>query len=355
MTAPVRAVIVDDSAAQREVLRAVLAAGGVDVVGEAADGEAAVDLVARLRPGVVVMDIDMPRVDGFEATRRIMAATPTPIVIVTASREPCDVALALQVTELGALTVQPKPRADELGGPAATRLAELVRAMADVAVVGRRRRAGRAEAGAVAGAVAGAGAAARRRSREPVRVVGVGASTGGPPALIRFLGALHPLPVPVLVVQHLPETFIDGFVSWLASATPMPVRLATSGGPLRPGVVHVAPPARHLELADGMRAHLRDGPPEQGFRPSVSALFRSMAEVAGAGAAAVVLTGMGTDGLQGARAVHEAGGRVLVQDEESSAVFGMPRVVAEAGLAGTVGPVEALAREIVSACETEVG
>lgn len=361
MTGPVTAVVVDDSPTQRAVLRAVLERAGIDVVGEAGDGRTAVAMVARLRPSVVVMDIDMPGLDGLGATEEIMATTPTPVVVVTASRRPRDVALALEVTRAGALTVQPKPVVGASANEAeARRFGELVRAMADVRVVGRRGRGARSRrsdapgaAAAPTGRAAGPQPGSERRSRR-VRIVGVGASTGGPPALFRFLAELGgALPVPMVVVQHLPESFVEGFVRWLGTASSMPVRLPADHERLSAGVVFLAPPGRHLTVTASGRARLVEGPPEHGFCPSVSVLFRSLAEAAGAEAAAVVLTGMGTDGLDGTRAVHAAGGRVLVQDEESSAVFGMPKAVTEAGLADTVGCVEALAAEIVDACNRE--
>jgi two-component system chemotaxis response regulator CheB len=184
-----------------------------------------------------------------------------------------------------------------------------------------------------------------------VKVVGVGASTGGPVALHQFLSALPPdLDVPVLVVQHLPDGFAEGFVRWLATAAALPVRIAEDLAPLERGV-HVAPHGCHLEITRTWRTRLVHSPAVHGFRPSVSALFASLAANAGPSAVAVVLTGMGSDGLEGARAIRSRGGRVLVQDEESSVVYGMPRAVAQAGLADVVGPVEGLAREIADAAE----
>lgn len=337
----VRALVVDDSATARELLRTILSEDGdIEVVGEAANGADAVTSALALRPSIVVMDIEMPGVDGFEATKRIMTEAPTPIVIVTACHDPRDVAVTLRATEMGALTVLPKPP-----GPAsptfareAAGLRAIVKALADVKVV--RRRWGRR----VAVPVPEAGGA---NVDDSLRAVGVGASTGGPPALYRFLGALpRDLAVPVLVVQHISKGFVSGLVRWLAAATPIPVSIAEHGAPLTGARVYVAPDDQHLEVGEHERIVLSTGPLAGGFRPSASVLFESMARVYGSGATAVVLTGMGDDGVRGARAVRAAGGRVLAQDEETSTVFGMPRAVVHAGLADIVGPVEVLAARL---------
>jgi two-component system chemotaxis response regulator CheB len=212
--------------------------------------------------------------------------------------------------------------------------------MADVKVIGRRGpgtdgRAVPARPSTAAGAKA------------PVQVIGVGASTGGPAALYRFLEVLPAqLPVPVLVVQHIPDGFVAGLVRWLQTATTLPVQVAAHGQPLRDGGVLIAPHGRHLVVDGGDRVALSDAPPAGGFRPSVSVLFSSLAERVGAAAVGVVLTGMGNDGLDGARRLREAGGLVLAQDEATSVVFGMPRAVADAGLASGVGTVDELSRRV---------
>jgi len=343
-----RVLIVDDSTTARALLRGIFdAAPGLVVVGEAATGVAALDLVKRLRPSVVVMDIEMPAMDGFEATKRIMIEQPTPIVIVTGSDNALEVEVSLKAVGAGALTVLPKPPGPASPGHAteAVRLVRLVHALADVKVVRQRRNTSEsppARRPAVRPAIA------RPDPHRSVEVLGVAASTGGPAALYRFLQALpRSLDIPVLVVQHIAAGFIDGLARWLATATVLPVAGARSHAEARGGEVYLAPDGHHLTIRAG-RVHLSPADPVGGFRPSANVLFRSLADTYGAAAAVVVLTGMGEDGLDGAVQVHAAGGLVLAQDADSSVVFGMPSAVVRRGLTDTVAPVEELAYQVAA-------
>ena len=341
-----RVLVVDDSTTARTLLVEVLRADhGVEVVGEATNGRQAVELVGRLRPSILVMDVEMPVMDGFEATKRIMVEAPTPIIIVTARHDPRDVEVSLRALRMGALTVQPKPAgpgSDRFHADAA-RLVTLVKALADVKVV-RRRWMPEPTAPAPTRVPLGPGREAS------VRAVGVAASTGGPAALYRFLELLPgDLAAPLLVVQHIAEGFVAGLATWLGAGTALPVKVATDGEPLRDGVVYLAPDDRHLEVGRAHTVQLSAGPAVGGFRPSASALFASLAAAHGPAAAGVVLTGMGSDGLEGIRALQAAGGLVLAQDEHTSAVFGMPRAVVSEGLAQVVGPIEQLVSSVVRA------
>ena len=347
--APIRVVLVDDSPTARALMRRLCESDPrLSVVGEAADGQTAVELVASLRPSVVVMDIEMPVLDGIEATRRIMRETPTPILVVTAHYDARDVALSLRAVQAGALSLLHKP-----GGPGsptfqedAQRFVRLVRTMAGVQPV-RRYHTGPAtrRPGPRLSVALGLGA-----GEGPPRAVGVAASTGGPAALHRLLGLLPAtLPVPVLVVQHIADGFAPGLALWLGGATSHPVRLAEDRQPLEPGTIYVAPDRRHLEASRHGRVLLSDHAPVAGFRPSASVLFTSLADTYGPSAVGVVLTGMGSDGLDGARALRRAGAPVLAQDAGSSVVFGMPRAVTEAGLATSVGTVDELGAALARA------
>lgn len=329
--------MVDDSKTTRAFLGAILSRDpAIRVIGEATNGAEAVEMTRQLRPSLVLMDIEMPIMDGFEATKRIMIEEPTPIIVVSARHDVHQVEFGLQAVRAGALTVVPKPSAlpdEPEAGDQARRLVSLVKALAQVRVV-RQRRTPVGEEPSRAGA------------GRTIGVVGVAASTGGPAALYRFLEALpRTLGVPVLVVQHIAPGFVDGLARWLGGATVLPVSVAQPGTSIRGGEVYIASDDRHLEVRRG-RIHLAGSDPVGGFRPSANELFRSLAAEYGAASAAVVLTGMGTDGVLGARAVHDAGGIVLAQDAESSIVFGMPRAVVDAGLADVVGTVDDIARHV---------
>lgn len=329
-------VVAEDSTTARHILVSILGDDPmIEVVGEAANGAEAIELTRRLRPGLVVMDIRMPVMDGFEATKRIMSEVPTPVVIVTAMGEH-DVHLGLRAVQVGALTVLPKPGAPTGASHAdeATRLVSMVKALAEVKVVRRRDGAG----------ARGAPPTARLVNGSSASIVGIAASTGGPAALHRLIERLPRIEsVPILVVQHIAEGFTPGLVAWLGSATALSVKMAQDGERLVGGTVYVAAEQRHLEVTADGRAALTTRPPVEGFCPSATVLFESMARHYGPRSIAVVLTGMGRDGLEGAIALRHAGGRVLAQDEASSVVFGMPGVVVAEGLAELVGPVDALA------------
>ncbi|MBW3557696.1 MAG: chemotaxis-specific protein-glutamate methyltransferase CheB [Actinobacteria bacterium] len=340
----IRVLVADDSTTSRELLVTLLSADpAITVVGQAANGVEAVEMTSRLRPSLVVMDIHMPVMDGFEATKRIMIDAPTPVVIVTGAANARGVEMSLRAVQMGALTVLPKPPGpdDADFGAASQRLVSIAKALSQVRVVRRRRD-----------------PAATRVQAHPVQplngwaveVLAIAASTGGPPALYRLLEALpRTTRVPILVVQHISEGFAPGLVAWLGSGSPLPVKLAEHGDPLLGGTVYVAPDDRHLEVSPQRRVLLSQGPRVDGFRPSATVLFRSVAAVYGANAAGVVLTGMGRDGLEGLTELRRVGGRVLAQDEATSVVFGMPGVVVKAGLAHVVAPVEELAAELAAA------
>ncbi len=316
---PIRILIADDSPTAREVLEHLLSAEtGFRVVGQAEDGERAVALAARLRPDVVVMDIHMPGRDGYEAARGIMELCPTRIVMVSAVEDPKQVAATFRAVDAGALAVLAKPVSFIHPGyaVAADELVRTIRVMAEVKVVGRwpRRTDLRAER-----------TEARQASSVGIRVVGIGASTGGPAALKELLSALRgALPAPLLIVQHISAGFTAGFVDWLAGATGYPVEVAVHGRRARPGVAYVAPDNLHMTAAPDLGIVLSDADEENGLRPSVSALFRSLAANFGADAVGVLLTGMGRDGARELRQMRDAGAVTIAQDRESSVVYGMP-------------------------------
>jgi two-component system chemotaxis response regulator CheB len=318
---PVRVLVADDSELFRELLSGVVTAdGGFELAAVAKDGDEAAKMARQHRPDVITMDLNMPEADGFAGIARIMAETPTPILVLTAS--PTEAA-GFKALSLGALDILEKPRADadlrEYGRVLRTRL----RLLAGVKVIrhprGLRERKPTAP-----------------RRAEPPELVAVGASLGGPRALATILKRLPAsFPIPVVVVQHIADGFTAGLAGWLNQETQLQISEARDGEPLRPGRVLLAPSGRHLVVTRG-QAHLSDAPPVDTFKPSVTPLFLSIAHHYGRRACGVLLTGMGRDGAEGLKAIKEQGGTTLVQDEATSAVFGMPRAAMELGAADRV-------------------
>jgi two-component system chemotaxis response regulator CheB len=348
MTKPaarIRVVVTEDSAVTRALLTAILEdAPGFELVAAVPDGAEAVEAVARLRPAVVTMDLHMPRLDGVEATRRIMRESPTPIVVVTASSE-VDGRLTYDALAAGALSVVARPVGPSDARFATRRdalLAEL-RLMAGVRVV---RRIDREEPLAPPPPLP-----PRRLLRpvRPVRVVAIAASTGGPAVLHRLLGDLpRDFGVPIVIVQHMSAGFVRGLARWLSDVAPGPVRVARDGDVLGAGAILLAPDGAHLRVTAEGTVRLDHGPVIGGHRPAATALLESAAEVYGDRAIGVVLTGMGRDGVDGLARLHAAGAVTLAQDAASSAVFGMPRAALEAGVVEQVLSLEKLGPAIAA-------
>ncbi len=316
----IRCLIVDDSPTFRKVLRNILAsAPGVQVVGEAADGAEAVQQTLALKPDVITMDVQMPRKDGLEAITEIMKRLPTPIVVVSAAAAGDDV--TFRALEAGAVDVVEKPGADAVTmARRSEEIRQAVRAVAGLTLVTRHERTRRSSRELVGG-------------RTTVDCIGIASSTGGPAALAKILSGLPPdFDIPILVVQHIAEGFVDALVRWLQSQCALQVKVAERGEEVVPGKVLVAPTGKHLMVSLG-RVRLDDALPVRGFKPSGTVLFTAMAREYGANAAGLILTGMGTDGAAGLRLIRQRGGVTLAQGEASSVVFGMPREALESGAA----------------------
>jgi two-component system chemotaxis response regulator CheB len=323
---PLRVVIVNDSKTMRASLRAALAlTSDFTVVAEAADGLEAVEVVARTRPAVVLMDVVMPRSDGYAAMRAIMARVPTPIVMISAVVDPRDSAVAFETLEAGALCIAEAPPAPS--DPAyrfrCGTLAQLVRSMAAIDVA-KSRRPTDVPAAPVRPHV--------HRAASNISFIGIAASTGGPGALVAILAAL-PLGVmpPILIVQHIAVGFGESFALWLTERTQHPVEVARHGARLERGSVVVAPDDRHLGITSDHRIELSADPAIGRQRPAGDYLFHSLARYAGPRSLGVVLTGMADDGADGAVALRRAGGTIAAQDEATSVIYGMPKAALERG------------------------
>jgi len=345
----IRVLVVEDSTVLREFLVHLLnSSAELRVVGTAANGEEALEAVERWRPDVITMDINMPRMNGFEATRRIMETRPTPIVIVSGSWDPEEVATSFRAVEAGAVAVLPRPSG--MGHPdhevTATNLIQTVKLMAEVKVVRRWGRT-RHEAAAPAAAVW----EPQRPERMPaeVQAVAIGASTGGPLVLQTILSRLpKAFPVPIFIVQHMAAGFIPGFVEWLGQSSSLPVSVAAHRQQALPGSAYVAPDGSHIQVERGGRILLAHDAPEYGLRPSVSFLFRSVTAAYGPNAAGVLLTGMGKDGAAELKVMRKAGAVTIAQDRESSVVHGMPGEALNLGAASYVLSPEQIATALAS-------
>ena len=336
----IKVLVVEDSPVVREFLVHILGSDpAIRVVGTAHDGEEAIEAIARTQPDVITMDVHMPKMNGLDATRRIMETCPTPIVVVSGSTDPREVATTFEAMEAGALAVLRRPAG--LGHPdyeaTARELVQTVKLMSEVKVVRRWPRARRDQ-------VARPAQARLDHAPGKVRIVALGASTGGPPVLHTILSQLpEDFPAPVLVVQHMAAGFVRGFIEWLAQSSRLPVHLAAHGEQLLAGHVYVAPDELQMKVERGGRIALTRDAPENGLRPAVSYLFRSVAEVYGSDAVAGMLSGMGRDGADELKLLKDMGAATFAQDKDSSVVHGMPGEAIKLGAATFVLPPEKIA------------
>jgi two-component system chemotaxis response regulator CheB len=352
-----RILIVDDSAVMRSLLRSVVCADeSLEVAGTAADGESALRAIETLHPDLILLDVEMPVMDGLATLRQLRARGDRIPVIMCSSLTQRGARVTIEALACGASDYVTKP-AGQASREAAARALTLDLAPRIHALTSRLQSQPQPLS---------PGAARfpltlpmppvpkpQPISAAPV-VLAIGVSTGGPAALDILLPALPAnLPLPVLVVQHMPELFTRLFAQRLDGRCRLRAREAAEGDPVRAGTIYIARGNWHMEVlaasspGQAPTLHLNQGPLENHCRPAVDALFRSAAAVYGPGVLAVVLTGMGSDGLNGCRAIRDHGGSVLAQDEATSTVWGMPGAVANAGLAQNVLPLQAIVPEIL--------
>jgi two-component system chemotaxis response regulator CheB len=358
--------VADDSAVVRGLVARWIGEAGFELVGTASNGRIAVEMMGRHDPDVVLLDIEMPELDGTTALPRMLAMSPSVQVVMMSTLTTRNADISLRCLALGAVDYIAKPESSRGVTTSDTFRAELIeRVRVFGAARARTRRP--APAGTPAGTpaaptpahVAHPAPAARPatpftlrpkvRSRTAPRALLIGSSTGGPRAvgeMLEGVGAAALRRLPVLIVQHMPPIFTAVFAEHLSTRTGIKAAEGKAEERLEPGRIYVAPGGRHMGLAAGPGGpviKLTDGPPVNFCRPAVDVLFKDAAVVFGAATATVILTGMGSDGTNGARALTEAGGPVLAQDEASSTVWGMPGSVARAGLAEAVLPLPELA------------
>jgi two-component system chemotaxis response regulator CheB len=340
----IRVLVVEDSPLQRNLLKMLLESDqDIRVIGMAENGAEGVQLARALKPDLITMDIRMPVMDGFEATRQIMQEQPTPIVVISASVEAPDLAITFNAIKAGALDVVEKPTSVGAAGfeEIRRRLIATVKGMAMVQVT--RRDLSKISAPSAHPQVT------RRSSFRSPQVLAIGASTGGPLALSILLKAL-PLnfSLPIVIIQHMATGFTQGFVAWLQTESALPLAIASENQTIHPGKVYFAPDESHLVfMCRGVLTVTRD-PPVNYVRPSATVLFNSVAKVYGGEAIGVLLTGMGSDGAAGLQAMHQAGAFTVAQDEATSVVYGMPKVAAELGAVDQILSLAAIAPILVA-------
>lgn len=344
-----RILIVDDSAVMRSLLRSVLhSARGFEVAGTAGDGESALRLIEELRPDLVLLDVEMPVMDGLATLRKLRSRGHTMPVIVCSSLTQHGARVTIEALAVGASDYVAKPRGQV--GPT-----EAMQALSRE-LLPRIHALTSTEPAVPALATPWIAPPAARTAAvsSPPSVLVIGVSTGGPAALDVLLPALPAtFPLPVLVVQHMPELFTRLLAERLAQRCPLLVSEAAEGDVVRPGRIAIARGNWHLEILGSARPdqpatlHLTQGPPENHCRPAADVLFRTAAARYGSGVLGVVLTGMGSDGLAGSRAIRAQGGTILAQDQATSTIWGMPGAVARAGLAQRILPMHEIAPELV--------
>ena len=375
----VRVLIVDDSAVMRKIIASALQKEpSIEIVGFAANGLQAIEAIQTCNPDVMTLDIEMPEMDGLTALREIRKENKYLPIIMFSSLTHKGAQAAVMALTAGASDYVGKPVNTSGGIDDAFKVleAELIPKIIGLAkrVKSRRDREGKgigtekpptsvaalrpsattkplASASSISLPASNVGKVISGVLAKPAQAICIGVSTGGPEALMQVFGAFNaPLSVPIFIVQHMPADFTTLLAARLSATGVMTVKEAEEGEIASPGTVYIAPGGFHMTLSrPGTKTiiHLNTEPPENSCRPAVDVLFRTAAEVYGSGLLAVMLTGMGYDGLKGSKIIKEKGGQVIAQDEATSVVWGMPGAVVQAGLADSVLPIEKIADEII--------
>jgi two-component system chemotaxis response regulator CheB len=353
--AKIRVLVVDDSAFMRKALTVMLESDpSIKVVGSARDGLEAIDKFQRLKPDLITLDIEMPRLDGLAALREIMAKSPVPVMMVS-SATTTGAQATLDALELGAIDFISKD-ASRSGQDIMKIKDELLNKVKDI--VSRKRASGTGlrsdttEPGAPSGHLTVGRSLRKTQGNRDISIIAIGSSTGGPLALRTIVSRLpRNLPAGVVIAQHMPSMFTRSLAERLDSLSQMSVREAETGDRVEPGVVLIAPGGRHLTVrrsAGSPFVFVSDHPKDSPYRPSVDLLMSSVARTCGSAAMGVILTGMGSDGVEGLTEIKAEGGVVIAQNEQSCIIYGMPRAAIEADLADHIVSLDDIASEIVS-------
>ncbi|MFO0752708.1 MAG: chemotaxis response regulator protein-glutamate methylesterase [Thermodesulfovibrionales bacterium] len=351
----VKVLIVDDSAFMRNALSSMLSSDPeIQIVGTARDGLEAIEKIAQLRPDIVTMDVEMPRMDGIAALKQIMERSPVPVIMVSSiTTEGAKV--TLDALDLGAVDFIPKNLSELSVNIVKIReiLIDKIKHLGRKGLPGRRFRPAERATSSSNIAEPSRPLPVRTTGERRIGIVAIGTSTGGPKALQEIIPRLPKgFPVPIVIAQHMPPNFTGPFAERLNQLSEITVKEATDGEALRPGLALVAPGGGHMRVARGRGIEtvvsISTNKEEYIYRPSVDALMASVAELFPGRALGVILTGMGNDGLKGLTSLKGTGGRIFAQNEETCVVFGMPKAVVDAGIADKVLSLEEIAGEILN-------
>jgi two-component system, chemotaxis family, protein-glutamate methylesterase/glutaminase len=333
----IRILVVDDSLLMQHVLTDILQSDPQFlVVGTARDGEEALEKIPALNPDVVTLDIEMPRMNGLTAVRKIMEKNPVPVVMISALTQR-EAQLTLKALEFGAVDYVPKPSGQISLNMNSVRDELLLKVKTAASANVRPKPILTTES-------------EQTKLRSSERIIVIAASTGGPPALTHVLSHLPSNIPPMLVVQHMPKGVTKLFADGLNQSCKFQVKEAEEGDYLQEELALIAPGGFHMSITKNGRIKLNQDPPVNYVRPAADVTMNASAEVYGAKNIGVVLTGMGSDGAKGIRAIKEKGGATIAQDEKTSVIFGMPNMAIQTGCVDVVAPLEKISKEIMTAC-----
>jgi len=344
----IKVLIVDDSQVVQKLLKAIVMSDErFELVAVAENGRQAIEYVEKFAPDVISMDIQMPIMDGIEATRNIMQNIPVPVVIVSSFYQSTEVDMAMKVLEAGAVTIISRPNGP--GHPkyiqSAQKYLNTLKLMSEIKVVRRKKD---IQSTPLKKLTSTSPKLSKPNHIQKYQVLAIGASAGGPPALVTMLAELPAdFPLPVLVVQHIDSHFAEGFAVWLNTVSKIPVRIAVDGEKILPGQVYLPPGNYHLAIEDE-KIHLYNDLEPKGLCPSVDVLFKSVGKNYGKNSIAVILSGMGKDGAAEMKNLYDSGAFTFAQDENSCLVFGMPGEAVKLGAVCKVLPPQKIVSEIIN-------
>lgn len=342
----IRVLVVDDSQVAQALLTHILESDqSIKVIGYASSGVQALELLNTIKPDIITMDVVMPQMDGFEATRKILQTHPIPIIIISASYKKENVEKAFLAIEAGALAILEKPKGplDPTYESSKKNIIETVKLMSEIKVVAKRFPIAANTKPSLKGKLTDTNQETRK-----IEAVAIGASLGGPQALQAILSRLpKSFPVPILIVQHISEGFLEGFADWLQSITELTVKIPANNEEALPGTVYVAPEKMHMQISKNSKITLINEPPIQGIRPAISRLFHSMAETFGPNGLGLLLTGMGKDGAEELLTMRQHGAITIAQNKESCILYGMPEEAIRLGAAQYVLSLEEIPKALI--------